>query len=598
MDALVAFNILGLRGFAPITNLWFLYALILLLLFIVSVAWATRDAYRSGLSPLYAAVVIVFTIWPLSIVWWIIVRNVSKGHSVLHRFGQWLVHALVAILFFFNLIFLWNSVWQYDAVSVAVTDKASLDRAFTRQDLTSELRYLKLAAEADSPFAQVLLGLGHYEGLGLPQDPVEAENWFRKIEDKGEPKIMYYLGRFFESGEEGVTKNINMAERWYRNAAEKGFVEAMLRLGELYYFGDGLPKDYERALLWLRKVADQGHAGAMFLVGFMYAEGQGTKPDDQTAEEWFRKSIQHAPDNDRPHYRLAKLLYDRDDYTNALKHAQRAVELSPEDHDYQALLGDIQSSLAYHGENICPDFVAVDTAIEIFRSIIESGTADTEMHWDLSWAYLQRGDFYSALSEATKAHQREPATDRYHWEVALIALHQGDMSTALKKLEFFDDSADVIPLFLQQNLGIARLAAGDYKKALQHFQQAHRAFEENELSSSQFFTVLHEIFALQQIGDTEQATSKLQDLSTAASTPWEVLLARFHNNLISETDLIQAATTNCMRCEAFFYIGRRHQAEGDIAAARRFFQQAVDMKAFTYVEHGLAAAMLSRIEPP
>ena len=596
MDALLAFNILGFSGYGPVAQI-LPYALILLLLFIVSVAWATRDAYRNGLSPLYAALVIVFAAWPLSIAWWIIIRSVSKGNSALHRFGQWLMHALVAFLFFFNLIFLWNTVWQSETASVAVTDKASLDRAFTRRNFTSELRYLQLAAEAGSSFAQSLLGLGYHEGFGLPQDPVKAEKWFRKIEDKGEPEIMFYLGRFFESGEEGISKNINMAERWYRNAADQGLAEAMRRLGGLYYFGDGLPKDNEKALLWHRKAAEKGNVGAMLMVGIMYAEGEGTQTDETKAEEWLRKAIQHAPDADSPYYWLATLLDYQEDYPDALRYAQKAVELNPKDLDNQALLGDIQFSLAYDGKNICPDFRALDAAIQIFRNIIESGTAETELHWDLSLAYLQRGDFDAALSEAATALQREPSTDRYHWRLAIIALHRGDMSLALKQLESFDEAADVNPAHLQYNLGIARLAGGDYKRALQHFEQAHRLFDDKEPSPDMFYTLLHEIFALRQIGDTQNATSKRENLLTAASTPWEVLLARYYNNLISEADLIQGATTDCLRCEAFFYIGRRYQTDGDTASARLFFQKAADTKAFFYFEYGLAVATLSNIKP-
>jgi len=208
------------------------------------------------------------------------------------------------------------------------------------------------------------------------------------------------------------------------------------------------------------------------------------------------------------------------------------------------------------------------------------------------------GDFDTALSEAARAHQQEPSSDRYHWQLALIALHRGDMSSALKQFEVFDDSADVNQARLQNFIGIARLAEGDYKQALQHFEQAHKLFDDKEPSSDIFYTLLREIFALKQIGDTENATSKLENLLTAASTPWEEMIARFYNNQISEADLIQAATTDCLRCEAFFYIGRRYQTEGDMASAKRFFQQAVDTKAFVYYEYGLAVATLSNIGPP
>ena len=42
-------------------------------------------------------------------------------------------------------------------------------------------------------------------------------------------------------------------------AAEQGFAEAQFFLGNMYYEGQGVPKDDKQAVYWLKKSAEQGN---------------------------------------------------------------------------------------------------------------------------------------------------------------------------------------------------------------------------------------------------------------------------------------------------------------------------------------------------
>ncbi|MGI9388345.1 MAG: tetratricopeptide repeat protein, partial [Methyloligellaceae bacterium] len=66
------------------------------------------------------------------------------------------------------------------------------------------------AADHGHAFPQTMLGTMYYNGLGVPEDFLEAA-------------------------------------KWYRKAADQGFVLAQVLLGEMHTYGDGIPKDHRAA---------------------------------------------------------------------------------------------------------------------------------------------------------------------------------------------------------------------------------------------------------------------------------------------------------------------------------------------------------------
>ncbi|MBV1887601.1 MAG: SEL1-like repeat protein, partial [Parvibaculaceae bacterium] len=74
-------------------------------------------------------------------------------------------------------------------------------------------------------------------------------------------------GRRFVEGSQHYEagRYLKAAGIWQR-LAEEGVVEAQFRLGELYFQGQGLPKNKGNAVRWLSLAADRGHRGAVALL--------------------------------------------------------------------------------------------------------------------------------------------------------------------------------------------------------------------------------------------------------------------------------------------------------------------------------------------
>lgn len=72
--------------------------------------------------------------------------------------------------------------------------------------------------------------------------------------------------------------------------AEQGDAEEQFKLGEIYYYGKGIPSNFEEAEKWYRKSAEQGNAKAQFWLGWMCRYGIGTPQDYVMAHMWFNLS--------------------------------------------------------------------------------------------------------------------------------------------------------------------------------------------------------------------------------------------------------------------------------------------------------------------
>ena len=113
--------------------------------------------------------------------------------------------------------------------------------------------------------------LGHAQGaddplgrIAGPRSAARPSSTFEKLLPlalAGDPEIQNFLGFMFFYGE-GVARDFDEAHRWFHDAAEQGNVNAQLNLG--LFHGAGLPevpaayKDLEEAALWLRRAAAAG----------------------------------------------------------------------------------------------------------------------------------------------------------------------------------------------------------------------------------------------------------------------------------------------------------------------------------------------------
>jgi len=146
------------------------------------------------------------------------------------------------------------------------------------------------------------------------EDYSTALHEWRPLAEQGDALTQYNLGLLYRKGR-GVPQDDVQARQWFAKAAAQGQAKAQFNLGTLYYNGEGVPKDYQQALRWLRLAADQGEALAQTKIGVMYDDGRGVRQDIVQAYKWYSLA---ATNGDKP----ASLL--RDSLANQMTQAQIA----------------------------------------------------------------------------------------------------------------------------------------------------------------------------------------------------------------------------------------------------------------------------------
>jgi TPR repeat protein len=105
-------------------------------------------------------------------------------------------------------------------------------------------------AEQGSASAQCNLGVMYANGMGVPQDFVEAASWFQLAAEQGNAPAQCNLGLMYRDGH-GMSQDYTEATNWFRLAADQGVVPAQYSLGVMCRDGEGVPRDSVEACKWL-----------------------------------------------------------------------------------------------------------------------------------------------------------------------------------------------------------------------------------------------------------------------------------------------------------------------------------------------------------
>ena len=121
---------------------------------------------------------------------------------------------------------------------------------------------------------------------------------------KGDPWSQLRISIIFFHGSESkmsgckllkpIKKNLVEAFKWVKLAAEQGNSYAENHLGELFYYGDGVQKDYSQSFKWFQSSADKGYNEAQYNLGVHYQRGDFVEKDLIKAKLLFKTSFENG----------------------------------------------------------------------------------------------------------------------------------------------------------------------------------------------------------------------------------------------------------------------------------------------------------------
>jgi len=165
---------------------------------------------------------------------------------------------------------------------------------FMSQRRARNLAVWTRVAESDVPEGQVLIGLRHFHGMGVPVNEKLGVEWLRKAAEQGFGNAEYHLATCYAKGI-GVDKDGEEADKWFAKVvqrlyitAEEGDVKAKVKLAELYIEGKGVFQDEAMGAIWYERAAESGNAEAQFWLAMLYRDGIGVPRNEREVERWLR----------------------------------------------------------------------------------------------------------------------------------------------------------------------------------------------------------------------------------------------------------------------------------------------------------------------
>ena len=218
----------------------------------------------------------------------------------------------------------------------------------------------------------------------------------------------------------------------------------------------------------------------------------------------------------------------------------------------------------------------------------------------------QRGMLYDSVGLAglaqfdySQALQLKPNMAEAYNSMGIHFVQQLDF---IQAYEAFDSTLDIDPEydFAFLNRGIALYYGGRADLAVSDLSQ----FQAKDESDP--FRVLWAYFAKAEI-DSEEGLAYLVSVRPQLNNKhWAVKLVDLFMGTATETELLnsliegiasQKALTDRL-CEAYFYLGKFHSAQGNKGIASNYFKLALSTNVYEYVEHRYARIELNRLRRP
>lgn len=158
------------------------------------------------------------------------------------------------------------------------------------QSMAIALKCYRKAADLGEDMALFRLGQIYFDGCeGLDKDTETALHFFKKTSATACPRVNYYLGKIFETGD-SVTVDLPKAKRYYEIGWKSKSPECAYALAMLYIEGKGVAKDLGAYRKLLMDAEGEEYGPASLELGLLYLEGRhGQKEDVQAALFHFKR---------------------------------------------------------------------------------------------------------------------------------------------------------------------------------------------------------------------------------------------------------------------------------------------------------------------
>ncbi len=249
------------------------------------------------------------------------------------------------------------------------------------------------------------------------------------------------------------------------------------------------------------------------------------------------------------------------------------------------------------GELIIAEPIAIsvkdEIALERISQVLQRAKISDEQRAEL---YYQRGIKYDKFGLRALSHNdfnqainlKPDMVDAYNF----LGIHFTQLQEFNQSYDAFDSAIELDPSyeFAYFNRGIALYYAGRANLATDDF-KVFRAFQTNDP-----YRVLWQYLADVELDPIQAQQNLVLDAKLIADSLWAKNIIKLYLGEINQAVFIERLTDNINSnhalterlCEAYFYLGKYSQMQGDANAAINFFKLALSTNVYEFVEHRYA----------
>lgn len=137
-------------------------------------------------------------------------------------------------------------------------------------------------------------------GEGVAVDKEKAFRWLLKAAEAEDNEILarWVADRYYHGS--GTNSDIEKAIEWYERSARRLDRASIGRLGEIYWYGERVPRDVVAAMKYFREASGLSSRGShpfAFYIAKAYFEGLGVEKDPALAYAWLKSTSSYGDKN-------------------------------------------------------------------------------------------------------------------------------------------------------------------------------------------------------------------------------------------------------------------------------------------------------------
>ncbi|KOO04825.1 tetratricopeptide repeat protein [Vibrio nereis] len=171
-----------------------------------------------------------------------------------------------------------NLAWMYENGEGTAIDKK---KAFYWMSQAEKSQLIKGVTTAE-------LGRYYLYGIGTEKNTKKAYDLLNRVAKSNE-YAAYNLAKMYYFGD-GVKRDYNKSYEWFLVASKKGHRASEYYVGNHHYHGYGRDKNLLEAYQWFKKSADKGYVDAQFRLGWMLSSSEGVAKNYREAFKWYQKA--------------------------------------------------------------------------------------------------------------------------------------------------------------------------------------------------------------------------------------------------------------------------------------------------------------------